>query len=199
VDDYQIIAERFQGTIESIAMSVDSLAAPISQACELMAQTLLSDGKIITCGNGADSAQAQLYAATLLCALEQERPALPALHLGSDCASLTAIAASESGGAMYAQQLRALGQENDTLLLINSGEPSPALAAAIAAAHERNMRVVALSNTSDTRLPGLLLDSDELLLVEARTRSQTIELQTMILLCLCQLIENKLFGGYTQE
>ena len=197
MDDYQLIAERFQGTIESIAMSVDTLAAPISQASELMTQTLLRDGKIVTCGNGVDSAQAQLFAASLLCALEQERPALPALHIGSDSASLTAIAA-ESSSEIYARQLRGLGQDGDALLLVSSGEAGPALAGAVAAAHDRNMRVIALSNTTDTSLPGLLLDSDELLLVEARVRSQTIELQTMVLLCFCQLIEHKLFGGYTQ-
>ena len=116
MDDYQLIAERFQGTIESIAMSVDTLAAPISQASELMTQTLLRDGKIVTCGNGVDSAQAQLFAASLLCALEQERPALPALHIGSDSASLTAIAA-ESSSEIYARQLRGLGQDGDDLFL----------------------------------------------------------------------------------
>lgn len=197
MDDYQIIAERFQGTIESIAMSVDTLAAAISQASELMTQALLQDGKIITCGNGVDAAQAQLFSATLLCALEQERPALPALHLGSDSASLTAIAA-ESGSEIYARQLRALGQEGDCLLLVNSGDAGPALAATVAAAHDRNMRVIALSNITDASLPGLLLDSDELLLVETGARAHTIELHTMMLLCFCQLIEHKLFGGYTR-
>jgi D-sedoheptulose 7-phosphate isomerase len=163
-----------------------------------MTQSLLQDGKIITCGNGADSAQAQLFAAILLCKLEQERPALPALHIGADSASLTAIAASESSSGVYARQLRALGQAGDALLVVNSDEAGPAIAGAVAAAHDRNVRVIALSNTADASLPGLLLDSDELLLVEATGRSQTIELHTMMLLCFCQLIEHKLFGGYTQ-
>lgn len=199
MDDYQIIAGRFQGTIECIAMSVDTLAAPIGQASELMTQTLLQDGKIITCGNGVDAAQAQLFSASLLNKLEQERPALPALHLGSDSASLTAIAASDASREIYSRQLRALGQDGDSLLLVNSGEAGPALADAVDAAHDRNMRVIALSNATDASLPGRLLDSDELVLVEARTRSQTIELHTMALLCFCQLIEHKLFGGYTGD
>lgn len=198
MDDYQIIAQRFQGTIESIAMSVDALAAPISRASELMTQALLHDGKIFSCGDGVDFAQAQLFSTTMLYPLELERPALPALQLGSDGASLTACLSTGTANERFGRQLRALGQDGDALLIVNSGDAGPALVDAVAAAHDRNINVIALSNIADGSLPGLLLDSDELLLVEAVLRSQTIELHTMALLCLCQLIEHRLFGPHAR-
>lgn len=194
MDDYQIIAGRFQGTIENIAMSVDSLATPISRAGQLMTETLLQDGKIVCCGNGVDTAQAQLFTTAMQFALEVERPALPAIVLGGDGAGLTA--AMDTGRDPYAPLLQALGQAGDTLLVINSGEAGSALAAAVSVAHDRNMRVVALSNLADTSLPGLLRDSDELVLAQASARPGVVELHTMILLCFCQLIEHRLFGGY---
>ena len=66
MDYYQIIAERFQGTLESVAMSVDQLAGPIGQASELLTGSLLQDRKIIVCGNGVDAALAQLFTTCLM-------------------------------------------------------------------------------------------------------------------------------------
>lgn len=199
MDYYQIIAQRFQGTMENIAMSVDQLAGPIGEASELMSQALLQDRKIIACGNGVDAAQAQLFTASLLSCFENDRPALPALYLSGDSASLTAIASSDGLDEIHSRPLRALGQQGDLLLLINSAGPCDNLAMAMDAAHERNMAVVALSNNSDTSLPGLLQDSDALLQIETTGRSRVVEMQTMVLHTFCQLIEHSLFGDYHQE
>ena len=198
MDDYQIIAQRFQGTIESIAMSVDAFAAPLSRASELMTEALLRDSKIISCGDGVDFAQAQLFSTAMLCPLELERPALPVLQLGSEGAGLTATLSTGIANERYGRQLRALGQDGDVLLVINSDNAGPALVDVVAAAHDRNINVIALSNIADGSLPGLLLGSDELLLAEAQVRSNTIELHTMALLCLCQLIEHRLFGPHAR-
>jgi len=95
MDYYQIIANNFQATIETIALSVDQLAEPIAQASQLMTQALLEDHKILACGNGADAALAQLFTCNLLNHFARERPALPALTLAGDSASITAIAHSD--------------------------------------------------------------------------------------------------------
>ena len=199
VDYYEIIAGNFQSTIETIAMSVDSLAGPIEQGSQLMSQALLQDRKIFTCGSGADAALAQLFCAHLLGKLEQDRPALPAFCLSSDATSLTAIAASAGEAELYSRQLRALGQEGDVLLLISSGVSGAGLLAALEAAHERNMPVVALSNSSDKILENSLQAEDAALMIDSTKRSRMLELQTMVLNSLCQLIEFNLFGSYNQD
>lgn len=194
MDYYQIIARRFQGTMENIAMSVDQLAEPMGEASELMTQTLLEDCKIISCGNGVDSAQGQLFTACLLSGLGDERPALPALHLGSDSATLTAIASGQGLDEIYSRQIRACASEGDLLLLVSSDRAEQSLVLAMAAARERNMSVVALSNSGDDRLTAGIQPGDVLLRLDAATRSHIIELQTMVLQSLCQLIEYGLFG-----
>lgn len=88
MDHYQIIAENFQDTIETIAMSVDTLADTIEKGSQLMGEALLADRKIITCGNGVDGALAQLFTCNLLNRFEADRPALPALTLGTDHTSI---------------------------------------------------------------------------------------------------------------
>ena len=47
MDHYQIIAANFQDTIETIAMSVDTLAGTIEKGSQLMVEALLADRKII--------------------------------------------------------------------------------------------------------------------------------------------------------
>lgn len=199
MDYYQIISDNFQDTIETIALSVDTLAEPVGLASQLMVTTLLEDHKIIACGNGVDGALAQLFACNLLSRFDRERPALPALSLNSDGTSLTAIAHSGGLNEIYSRQVRALGQPGDLLLCISSAGETTNLLRAIQAAHERNMAVVALSNGSDDELGSLLHQEDVEIRINGPRRARIVELQTMTLHCLCELIDHSLFGAYNQE
>jgi phosphoheptose isomerase len=199
MDYYQIISDNFQGTMETIAMSVDTLAEPVGLASQLMVRALLEDRKILACGNGVGSALAQLFASNLLSRFEYDRPALPALALGADGASLTAIAQTGGLNEIYARQLRALGQPGDVLFCISSAGESNNLLRAVQAAHERNMPVVALSNATDSELGTLLQAEDVEIRIDSLQRPRVIELHTMTIHCLCQLIEHSLFGNYNQE
>jgi len=194
MDYYQIIAENFQNTIETIALSVDNLAEPIERGSQLMVQALLEDRKIVACGNGVDAALAQLFTCSLLSRFEHERPALPALTLAGDGASITAIAHSSGVIDIFSRQLRALGQAGDVLLCINSSDGANDLLRALQAAHERNMTVVALTNTGDNELSTLLRAEDVELRVDALRRPRIVELHTMAIHCLCELIDHSLFG-----
>lgn len=199
MDYYQIISENFQNTIETIAVSVDSMAGPIESASQLMVGALLEDHKIIACGNGVDGALAQLFTCNLLSRFEHDRPALPALTLGSDGSNVTAIA--QAGGLIdvYSRQLRALGQQGDVLLSINSSDEASNILRTVQAAHDRNMKVVALSNNADSELSSLLGPDDVELRISNPRRPRIVELHTMVIHCLCELIEHNLFGSYHQE
>ena len=199
MDYYQIIAESFQSTIETIALSVDQLAGPIENGCQLMTQALLEDRKIVACGNGVDAALAQLFTSNLLSRFEHERPALPALTLGGDGASLTAIVQSSGVNDIFSRQVRALGQPGDVLLCISSSTGANNLLRAVQAAHERNMSVVALSNTRDIELSTLMRAEDVELRVDAARQPRVVEIHTMAIHCLCELIDHSLFGTYNQE
>jgi phosphoheptose isomerase len=195
-DDYQIIATSFQRVIETVAMAVDDLATPIARAVGLMTGCLLQDGKIIVCGNGVDASLAQLLSSNLLGCFERDRPALPALALGCDSGSLTAIATLQGFNDIFARQVRALGQPGDVLVCISSGASAGNLLRAAQAALERNMTVVALSNPADREL-GELLRSDDVEIVSGAERQPgVVELHTMVIHLLCELIDRNLFGNY---
>lgn len=199
MDYYRIIADNFQGTIETIAMSVDNLAESIEHGGQAMAGSLLQDGKIIACGNGVDAALAQLFACNLLNRLEEDRPALPALTLVTESASITAIAQASGINDIFSRQLRALGEAGDILLCINSSSGADNLAQAIRAAHERNMMVVMMSNDGDNELGQLLESEDVEIKVPATRQARIAELHAMVINNLCELIDYSLFGTYNQD
>lgn len=199
MDYYQIISSNFQGTIETIAASVDTLAEPVNRASELMVRALLADRKIIACGNGVDGTLAQLFACNLLSRFEHDRPALPAIAINSDGAGLTAIADTGGFNDIYSRQIRALGQAGDVLLCISSAGEANNLLRAAQAAHERNMEVVALSNATDSEFGTLLQSEDVEICIDSLRRPRVVELHTMTINCLCELIEHSLFGSYSQD
>lgn len=199
MDYYQIIADNFQSTIETIAMSVDDLATMIERGSQLMATALLADRKIIACGNGVDAVLAQLFACNLLNRFEQDRPALPALALGAGNANITAIAQSGTFNDIFSRQLRALGQAGDVLLCINSSEGDGNLSRAVQTAQERNMGVIVMSNPRDSALGVLMRPEDVELRVNAMRPARVVEMHTMAIHNFCELIDHSLFGTYNRE
>lgn len=199
MDYYPIIAANFQDTIETIAMSVDDLATVIERGSQLMVSALLADGKIIVCGNGVDAAVAQLFTCNLLNRFEQDRPALPALSLTADNASVTAITQADAFNDIFSRQLRALGQPGDVLLCINSGEGAGNLLRAAQTAQERGMSVIALTNVRDSSLGAVIRPEDVELRVNATRQARALEIHTMAIHSFCELIDHSLFGTYNQE
>ncbi|GAB5453316.1 MAG: SIS domain-containing protein [Halioglobus sp.] len=199
MDYYDIIASKFHATLEAISLSVDNLADGIEAASRLMSDCLLQDGKIFACGNGADAALAQIFVSHLLSSYEHERPALPALLLSNDSATLGAIAGDSGVNDVYARQLRALGSAGDVLLCINSTGASANLAQAMQSAQQGNMGVVILSNALDDELPAQAGDSDVTLRFDPMQGATLLEMQLITLHSLCALVDHSLFGSYSTE
>ncbi|MDH5600576.1 MAG: SIS domain-containing protein, partial [Gammaproteobacteria bacterium] len=81
----------FEASITAKQVSKDVLTVPISKAIEKMVTAFKQGHKILSCGNGGSAADAQHFAAELVCRFERERPALAAIALTVDTSALTAI------------------------------------------------------------------------------------------------------------
>ncbi|MEE4191206.1 MAG: SIS domain-containing protein [Halieaceae bacterium] len=193
---YEVIAEDFQQILELVSVSVDELVAPLDRAVEAFTGALLAEHKILCCGNGSGSAVAQLFSIGLVHRYEQERPALPALNLSGNGALLTAIG-TVSNNEVYSRQVRAVGQAGDVLLAVAASDNNGSVIQAIRAAHEREMLVVLLSGGDCTDVSSLMLPEDIEIHVNSSRGPRIIEMQTMIVHCLCKLIDQSLFGNYS--
>jgi D-sedoheptulose 7-phosphate isomerase len=157
-------------------------------------QALLNEKKILVCGNGPSAALAQIFASNLIDRFEKERPGLPAIWLGSNMASYTAIVADAQHQDVYAKPLRALGQEGDVLVLISSSGNAVNLVQAMGAAHDRGLTVIALTGRDGGELAKRLGPADLELCARVNSRSRIHEIHLLLLYCLCDLIDHKLFG-----
>src|SRR5512143_2320268 len=156
------ISDNFSESAHLKLQSMDALAGPIAAAAEHMVQCLKHDGKILACGNGGSAADAQHFSAELLNRFEMERPGLAAVALTTDSSTLTSIANDYDFDQVFSKQVRALGLPGDSLLAISTSGNSPNVVAAIHAAHERSMRVVALTGRDGGEMARVLRPDDVL-------------------------------------
>lgn len=192
----QRVITLFHESIEAKMHSGEYLAPLIAQASQLIVNALLNEKKILTCGNGISAAQAQIFTACLINRFEQERPSLPALNLGADFTTQTAIASEYSANDIYAKQIRALGQAGDILLLLTSSGNASNLLQAISAAHDKDMHVIALTAGDGGDIAALLDTNDIDLRAPLTSKPRIYEVHLLTLFCLCDLIDQQLFGGF---
>ncbi|MDD5297493.1 MAG: phosphoheptose isomerase [Rhodocyclaceae bacterium] len=188
------ISQQFQDSAQAKLEAMELLASPIAQAVELMVQSLLSSGKIMACGNGGSAADSQHFAAELLNRFEAERPPLAAIALTTDTSTLTSIANDYSFDQVFAKQVRALGQPQDVLLAISTSGNSGNVIEAIHAAHEREVKVVALTGKMGGKIAGLLEEGDVHICVPAERTARIQEVHLLTLHCLCDGIDCLLLG-----
>jgi len=120
---------------------------------------------------------------------------LPAVALTTDSSTLTSIANDYAWEQVFAKQVLALGRAGDCLLAISTSGNSPNVLAAIEAAHERRMRVVALTGRDGGRMAPLLAAGDIELRAPSMRTARIQEVHLLAIHCLCQGIDATLFPG----
>jgi D-sedoheptulose 7-phosphate isomerase len=192
--DIARIQQHFSDSIETKIAGSTTLAEPIQQAGELMVQCLLDSHKILSCGNGGSACDSQHFSSELLNRFLHERPSLPAIALTTDTPTITAIANDYHYNDIFSKQLYALGQEGDVLLAITTSGNSANVLQAIQAAHEKGMRVVALSGKDGGKLVDIMTDDDVEIRVPSTSTARIQETHLLVIHCLCDFIDYKLFG-----
>jgi len=194
MDLIQRISRQFEDSARTKLEALEALAAPIAGAVEIMTGSLLDNGKILACGNGGSAADAQHFAAELVNRFEMERPPLAAIALTTDTSTLTSIANDYDYSQIFSKQVRALGQPGDVLLAISTSGNSPNVIEAITAAHEREMRVIALTGKGGGRIGEQLAAGDVHVCVPAERTARIQEVHLLTLHCLCDGIDCLLLG-----
>lgn len=188
------IQEHFKQSVEAKINASEVLGTPIANAAELMVKALLDGHKILCCGNGGSAADSQHFAAELINRYERDRPSLPAIALTTDTSTLTSIGNDFSFDEIFSKQIRGLGAPGDVLLAISTSGHSKNVVQAIAAAHDRDMSVIALTGKDGGDIGRMLRTQDVEIRVPAHKTSRVQEVHLLVIHCLCDLIDNMLFG-----
>ena len=126
----------------------------IAAAAEIMAGSLRSGGKILTCGNGGSLCDAQHFAEELSGRYRQNRRALAAIAL-TEASHMTCVANDFGFEFVFSRFVEALGRPGDVLLAISTSGNSPNILRAAEAARELGMTVVSLTGKDGGLLAGL--------------------------------------------
>lgn len=194
-DDFSLINAWYANHMEQTAQAASHTGEAISQTADAIVETLLADGKIITCANGNANILAQYFCTALLNRFDQDRPALPAINLGADATTYSAICRDNRFNDTFSRQVRAIGKPHDLLIAIVDDGHKANLIQAIQAAHDREMRVVILSAKEKTDITSLLHPEDHEIALNNLSPSEAGPILLVILNALCALIDNKLFGA----
>jgi D-sedoheptulose 7-phosphate isomerase len=117
---------------------------PANQIASQIIDAFRQNHKLLICGNGGSAAEAQHFAAELVCRFERDRRALPALALSTDSSILTAWSNDNPKGfeEIFSRQIEALGQPGDVLITLSTSGKSKNCLRAEATAKKQKMIVI---------------------------------------------------------
>ena len=177
-----------------VSIAAVSVAPQIAEAAQLISDCLLAEGKLLICGNGGSASDAQHFAAEMVNRFEVERPALAAIALTTDGAILTSIANDYDFDRVFAKQVMALGRAGDILVTFSTSGNSRNVVESIVAAHDRQMRVIALGGQQGGLVAELLQEDDIRIAVPSERTARIQEIHGIIIHCLCENVDRIILG-----
>ncbi|MBI5260118.1 MAG: SIS domain-containing protein [Burkholderiales bacterium] len=190
----QRIQQHFFESADLQYQSAELLSRPVAEAVQAVVAGLTAGGRLFVAGHGAAAALAVMLASEMLGRFERERPGLAAIALGADGATMSALAADGHFDQVLTRQVETLGQPGDLLLLIDPVGDHPGLLTAAQAAQGKDMTVIALTGRSGGALREVLGETDVLVTLPHDRRARVLELQLLVLHCLCDAIDLQLLG-----
>lgn len=190
----------------------------IETAFRILCDSFETGGKLLLCGNGGSAADALHIAGELMKSFVLPRrpraPFLRALHdrfpadapflaekleeglgaiaLVESAALSTAISNDTAPQLVFAQQVLALGRENDVLLGISTSGNSKNVLYAAEVAQAIGMHVITLTGREPNRLAAV---SDCQIAVDETETFRVQELHLPVYHALCLMLEQHFFGG----
>ncbi len=162
----------------------------VLRAAQMLADCYHANGKVLLCGNGGSSTDAQHIAGELVNQFaRKDRRALPALALSTDGGVLTSIANDTGFANVFARQIEAFGVAGDVLIAITTSGTSPNIVVACERARAQEMRVVGLLGRDGGRVAPLC---DLALVVSSQDTQRIQETHNLIGHILCELVEQML-------
>jgi D-sedoheptulose 7-phosphate isomerase len=190
----------------------------IGEASEMIIRSYSNGGKLLVCGNGGSSSDADHIVGELMKSFESNRPVskdladrladisergkylalklesgLPAISLSSQTALTTAIVNDIDGNMVFAQQVLGYGQNKDVLIAISCSGNSQNIIDACITAKAMNLKVIGLTGMTGGKMKQYC---DILITVPEKRTAWVQELHLPVLHALCLQIENHFFSDH---
>ncbi|MBA3625459.1 MAG: phosphoheptose isomerase [Methylibium sp.] len=190
----QRIQRHFFDSADLKNQSAEVLSKPIADAVQAVLGCITAGGKVLACGNGGSASDAQHFAAEFIGRFERERPGLAAIALTTDSAILTAIGNDYGFNLIFSKQVQALGNPGDVLIALSTSGNSADVLAAVDAAHDKDMTVIAFTGRGGGKLGARLLETDVHICVPHERTARIQEVHILAIHCLCDAVDVQLLG-----
>jgi D-sedoheptulose 7-phosphate isomerase len=190
----QRIQQQFFDSADLKYQAAEVLTKPIADAAHAVLGCITAGGKVLVCGNGGSAADAQHFAAEFVGRFERERPGLAAIALTTDTSILTAIGNDYDFNSIYSKQVQALGHPGDVLVAISTSGNSGNILAAVDAAHDKDLTVIALTGRGGGKLGARLRETDVHVCVPHERTARIQEVHLLALHCICDAVDTQLLG-----
>ena len=162
-------------------------------ARDILLKAISAGGKILIFGNGGSAAEAQHFAAELVCQFEKKRRALPAIALTTDSSILTAQSNDYNFSSVFRRQIEALCRPGDVVVGLTTSDVyadhSRNVLNAFIEAQKRGAKRIGLLSS---RTKDLVNFVDVAILVPAENTALIQEVHLAIIHMLCGEIEKSL-------
>lgn len=186
--------QHFIDSADLIYQSAPLLGRSLDDAVQSLLACITSGGKVLVWGEGGSAALAGYLSARMVSRFERERPGLPALQIGGNMVSRAALAETEDPSHACARPLQALGQAGDVLVLLSASPVGAVGLAALTAAHEREMSVLAITGAGSTEMAWQLIETDVHVAIPSDRAARVLEVQLLVINCLLDGIDAQLLG-----
>jgi D-sedoheptulose 7-phosphate isomerase len=161
----------------------------IVDAAQLITDSFSHGGKLLLFGNGGSASDAAHIAAEFVGRFQRDRRALPALSLGANESSVTAIANDFGFEHVFVRQLEALGSGGDVAIAISTSGRSANVLAGARTARDLGIRTIGLTGGDGGELGGAV---DICLHVPGTSTARVQESHILVAHVLCELVERQL-------
>ncbi|MBK46462.1 MAG: phosphoheptose isomerase [Gammaproteobacteria bacterium] len=189
MDKLEIIKSNFYQNRDVIEKTVNTNIEDINYATDMLINMIESNGKLLVCGNGGSSGDAQHISSEFINRFEKERTEMPAISLNSDTATLTSIANDYDYKYIFSKQVKALGQPNDILMTFTTSGNSNNINEAIIAAKERNIKIILISGKDGGKAATLLGEQDCKVIIPHDRTSRIQEMHLIIIHSICECLD----------
>ncbi len=125
----------------------------IEEAANVISASILSGGKVLSCGNGGSHCDAMHFAEELTGRFRDDRRALPAIAI-SDVSHLSCVSNDYGFDQVFSRFVEGVGMQGDVLLGISTSGNSPNVIKAVGAARQKGMKVILLTGKDGGKLAG---------------------------------------------
>lgn len=149
------IADHFEQALEVLQkFNNDANFQKIENAGKIMVESIVNNGKIISCGNGGSMCDAMHFAEELTGRYRNNRPGIAAISI-SDPSHLSCVANDYGYEFVFSRFIESVGQPGDVLLGISTSGNSKNVLLAIEAARAKGMKVIGLTGKDGGQMAGL--------------------------------------------